>query len=367
MKKIITSLVGLLLCSPAAYAEEPSKQELLERIERLESQIENQNEVSLPEWFDRITLSGLVEVEASYVNTDPAGDSSTDESDVVLATVELGIDADIHKHVSAHILFLWEEDDTEPVDIDEAFITIHGKDVLPAYLTAGKLYVPFGNFETHMISDPLTLEIAETNESAIQVGVESNGFYGSVFVFNGDVDEAGEDDSHIENFGANAGYLMESDSFSLDVGFSYINNLVDADFWEDVIDDEGLTLNEYVSGMGAYAIFNMGPVTLIAEYISALDDIEWFDTTNTLVDEDQISAWNIEAGYAFVIGSRETTVALAFQGTDEAQNRLPETRYIGSIGIELFKYTSLALEYYHDEFENDDEEDAITAQLAIEF
>jgi hypothetical protein len=97
------------------------------------------------------------------------------------------------------------------------------------------------------------------------------------------------------------------------------------------------------------------------------DTLDAMDATDTLINEDQIAAWNLEAGYAFAIGDREATVALAYQGTDEAQNRLPETRYLGSFGLELFKYTSLAFEYYHDEFENDDEADAFTAQLAIEF
>jgi len=34
-------------------------------------------------------------------------------------------------------------------------------------LTAGQLYVPFGAFETGLISDPLTLEIGETRESTV--------------------------------------------------------------------------------------------------------------------------------------------------------------------------------------------------------
>lgn len=377
MKKAMTVFACLALCgaffTTTVHADEMlSNHELSMRIEQLEKKLGKEGGILPDKWSERIALSGLIEVETGYVRTDPKDGDSTDESDIAVSAVELGIDADIVKHVFGHVLFKYEDD--EDVFVDEATITISGEDVVPAYLTAGKMYVPFGNFETHMISDPLTLEIAETRESAIQVGVETGGFYGSAFIFNGDVDEAGEDDNHIDNFGANAGYAMEGDAFTIDAGISYINNLIDADGWEDKIgelneEDENVEveLHEYVGGLGAYAIVGFGPVTLIGEYIAALDDVEWIDSDGNRSNQDKIAAWNLEIGYAFAIGEKEATVAAALQGTDEAENMLPETRYLGSFGIGIFESTSLTVEYAHDEYENDDEEDAFTAQLAIEF
>jgi len=60
-------------------------------------------------------------------------------------------------------------------------ITLGNMEMFPVYLTAGKMYVPFGNFESNMIQDPVTLEIGETRESAGQVGFEHSGFYGSAY------------------------------------------------------------------------------------------------------------------------------------------------------------------------------------------
>ncbi|BBO76515.1 hypothetical protein DSCW_39320 [Desulfosarcina widdelii] len=371
MKRAMTVLACLALCwtffiTPVHAEETLSNHELSMRIEQLEKKLGKEGGILPDKWSERIALSGLIEVEAGYTSADYADGSSDDGSDIAVSAVELGVNADIVKHVFGHVLFKYEDD--EDVFVDEATITISGEDVVPAYLTAGKMYVPFGNFETHMISDPLTLEIAETRESAIQVGVETGGLYGSAFIFNGDVDEAGEDDDHIDNFGANAGYAMESDTFTLDAGISYVNNLIDADGWGDIIDESGLALNDYVGGMGVYAIVGFGPFTLIGEYITALDEIEWLDENGDLDHrQDEISAWNLEVGYAFAIAEKEATVAVALQGTDEAENMLPETRYLGSFGIGIFESTSLAFEYAHDEYENDDEADAFTAQLAIEF
>jgi hypothetical protein len=369
MKKTIgmmfsLAMVGTLLTT-SAVAEEMSNHELSQRVKQIEEKLNVGGEGPPAEWSERITVSGTVEVEAGYTSTDPVAGESTDDSDLAVATVELGIGAKIVDHVSGDILFLYE--DGEDIVVDEAFITIDGEDLVPLYLRAGEMYVPFGNFESHMISDPLTLEIAETREAALQVGGETGGFYGSAFVFNGDVDEVDAEDDHIDNFGANAGFGMEGDGFSLDVGVSYLNNLIDADSWLDVIEDEELSLDEYTAGVGAYAIVGVGPVTLIGEYVAALDDIEWIDGDGNLVNEDQIAAWNAEIGFTFAIGEKEATLAVAYQGTDNAQNRLPETRFLGVIGVGLFENTTLALEYLMDEFENDDEATALTAQLAIEF
>ena len=82
---------------------------------------------------------------------------------------------------------------------------------------------------------------------------------------------------------------------------------------------------------------------------------------------EKISVWNIELGYVFDLSGKETTLAIAFQGTDHAEDWLPESRYMGSVAVGIFDGTTLALEYLHDEYETDDETDVLTAQLAIEF
>ena len=77
------------------------------------------------------------------------------------------------------------------MDFDEAFILLDGKDDLPIFLRAGKIYFPFG-----------------------------------------DIDEEGKD-SHIDNFGTKLDYTLEQDGFTMDIGMCYINNLIDSDCWGD--------------------------------------------------------------------------------------------------------------------------------------
>jgi len=189
-------------------------------------------EVPGDKWYDRIQISGLIEAEAGYSDidsADPQVDGAT--SDIALATVELAADAEIAPHVSGHLIFLWEEDDTEPVDIDEGFIILDGGDMLPLFLNAGKMYVPFGYFESHFITDPLTLELGETRESAVHVGFTNDMLDLSVAAFNGDVQEIGDDD-HIDDWVANAQWRLPQESipgFGLVIGTSYISNIAESD------------------------------------------------------------------------------------------------------------------------------------------
>ena len=353
------------------FAEELSNYELTQRLKEIEKQA-GISGIS-GRWMDRLSFSGLLEAEAGYESIDYEAPALEDEdaSDAVFATMEFGVDAVINDYFSGHALFLWEEDETEPIDLDEGLITLTGGEGFPGYLTAGKMYLPFGNFASNMVSDPLTLELGETRESALQAGIEMNGFYGSAYLFNGDMDEAGED-SHLDNFGASAGLAMENADFSLDAGVSYISNILDSDGLGDTVaesmDASGTELDEYAAGLGAHAIVTAGPVMFIGEYITALDAPEFVsDTAGAGFTGEEMAAWNAELGYFFEIAEKPANAGLAYQGTDKAGDFLPETRMMGTIGCEIFEATNLALEYFHDAYENDDEVDVITAQLAIEF
>jgi len=348
----------------------PESQGLPERIRRIEEKIEQKG--VLEKWADKITLSGVIEGEACYEDydyDDPAEDDY-DSSDITLATVELGVDVDIIKHVKGHVLFLWEEDDTEPVDVDEGFITLDGEDVVPLYLNVGKLYVPFGNFESHFISDPLTLELGETRESALTVGYVNEWMEVSVSAFNGDIDETGED-NHIESYVARASFSVPEElisNFGITGGVSYISNIADSDGLGDEIseDPEGdKYIEDYVEGLSAFlSISYMDKFFFEFEYVGALDEFEDGELSFDGGNEFQPETWNLELAYA---ATDRLEVAVKYEGGDDLGDFLPEDQYGAAVTYGLFENTSLSLEYLHGEFENDDERDLFTTQLAVEF
>jgi hypothetical protein len=347
---------------------------LPERIRRIEEKMEQKQEGVLAKWADKITLSGLIEAEAYYEDMDyddPATEDK-DSSDITLATVELGVDVDIIKHVKGHVLFLWEEDDTEPVDVDEGFITLDGEDVVPLYLNVGKFYVPFGNFESHFISDPLTLELGETRESGLTVGYVNEWMDVSVSAFNGDIDEIGED-NHIETYVAAASFSVPEEvisNFGIRAGVSYISNIADSDSLQDEDDDgnkiiTGSEVKDYVEGLSAFlSISYMDKLFFEFEYLGALDEFEAGELLFDNGKEFKPETWNFELAYA---ATDRLEIAVKYEGGDDLGDFLPEDQYGAAVTYGLFENTSLALEYLHGEFENDDERDLVTTQLAVEF
>ena len=312
---------------------------------------------------DKIKLSGTIEIEAGFENNNI---DNEDTSDITLATAEIGIEATPVDWLTGFALLAWEDDD-EKIIFDEAHITLGASDTVPYYLQAGKFYMPFGVFETNMISDPLTLEFAEIVDTGAQVGIEMSGFRGSVYTFNGETDEAGEDDK-IRCFGASVGYGVETEGFSIAAGADWINNILESDTMNEYVTDTG-DLKDYVAGFGLNAMVGFGPITLIGEYLAAVDDIEFTNGTR----HEAPCVWAMEVGYTLEIAGKETTFALAYQATDDAEEILPESKILTSVGVGITDALSVALEYSKaddysvSEGETGNDVDTVTMQLALEF
>lgn len=327
-----------------------------------------------------IEISGLVEAEASI--TDRFDNQRA--SDLTLATMELGIDAAIYEDwITAHLLALHEDDDTEPWEIDEGIITIGNVNYYPWYMAAGRMVVSFGNFASHMISDPLTLEIGETREAALQLGVDYAGFYGSVFTFNGETNTG--DDDEIEHFGINLGISKDFDRLSLDIGLGYMNNNADSDTIQDYL--AGATGSQLIANniavWGAYGIVHFDHFTAIGEYLS---DSDRFASAELPFNGHgaKLEAWNLEIGYHFEFSKKKSTLAIGYQGTNQALSlSLPKNRFLTTLSVGIADKTTLSLEWAHDwDYDTSDtgidaegnpvqgtgnNADTITAQLAVEF
>ncbi len=378
MKKMIMFLPGLLLgcalvAAPVmaqdsttpiheATAEKAGGVKTFEkRIKQLEAAIDR--DVEGDKWSDRIQISGLVEVEAGYQNIDfkdPAVEEET-SSDIDLATVDLVVDVKIVKHVDGHVIFEYEDDD---VFVDEGFITLTGTEAFPAYLIAGRQYIPFGYFDSHFISDPITMVLGETNEGAVVAGYRFAGDMADISLgaFNGRVRETGDDDA-IDSFVAS---IAVNPLEGLMVGASYTSNLAGSDAFSEVVVDPD-NLESLVGGWSAYVSFTfLDRFHLIGEYVGALDNFEAGEIGDPAdTKQREPSAWNMEFGFAIM---EALEVAARYGGSDDGGDFLPESEYGAILNWGCFENTNLGLEYLHGEFEDDlMETDVVTAQLAIEF
>ncbi|MCU7938295.1 MAG: LbtU family siderophore porin [gamma proteobacterium symbiont of Bathyaustriella thionipta] len=309
-----------------------------------------------------MTIAGLVEVIAH--NTSSDGWSGETASDLILDTFELSLDASASDWASAHVLFLYEDDDNDHLNVDEAFIRFANADVTPFYLTAGRLYVPFGSFGSHMISDPVTLTLGETREDAVQLGFAAdNGFYGSAYVFNGDIGEAKNDysdtNNKIDNYGLNLGYSFtfasDTTPFVLDTGAAYINNIATSDTLDDVVNTRcagDACIKDYVPGLSLYASAYYGQFSLFAEYVTALDDFKMNELTDINNKTLKPGAWNLEGAYHFELVGKQSIIALGYQKTqdlyfDTESTDFFEKAWLVSFSVAIIDNTTLSVEWKH--------------------
>lgn len=364
-------------------AEKPDirqgKDSVEQRLQQIESTLEGRQEETaaageqslLQSINDHVELKGLVEVEATSAE-DFNGD---DQSDITLATVEVGLDARISDWSQAHLLLLYEEDEEDNhLIIDEGTVTFGKLDAFPAFLTVGKMYLPFGSYVTNMISDTLPLELGEIRDSAVLAGFQASGFYGSLYAFNGVLSERGEDDK-IDAWGASLGFTRESEDFSVDVALDWLNNIGDTDDLGEYLEENtgASKIDDYVQGLAAHILLGYGPFNFVAEYVRALDKFQ-ADEMAFAGSGAKPRAWSFEAGMTFDLLDRLTIFSLSYQGTDEAQAlSLPEERFGMAIKMFVLQNTSLSLEYLHDvDYDKSDggtgnDADAATMQVAVEF
>jgi len=346
---------------------------LEKRIRQLEEAIGR--DVESDKWYDRIQISGLVEVEAAHEKIDvknpPPGDEMN--STIDLATMELAIDAKITRHVDAHVMFEYGESE---VFVDEGFITLVGTEEYPAYLIAGRQYIPFGFFDSFFVTDPTTLILGETNNGAAVAGYRFRREMVDVSagIFNGWVGKTNSDNT-IDGFVVS---VVAAPTEGLMLGASYTSNLAASDSLSEFIadlDGDGDPDDNITSLVGGWSMFAsyefLDRFKIIGEYVGADSKFkagELYDPADT--KECQPAAWNLELGVGII---EDLEVAARYGGSKDGGDPvsgeflLPESSYGAVLNWGIWE-CNLAFEYLHGEFDKDFQTtDTYTVQLAVEF
>jgi len=340
-----------------------SVQSLSNRLEKLEKT----STAGIGVFADKVRLSGVVEVEATASTVEDSSGAETDESDVSLATAEIDIDAEITKNVDAHVAFLYKEGEEDGhVIVDEGFISINTGDSYVVNVKAGKMYVPFGSYESHFITDPTTVTLGETNDTAVVAGFENSQFELSAGIFKGAVKETGKDDN-INSFVGSAVYTLPENTLpgvGLRFGASYLSSLATSDTLQGLTTTSGEVVDTVAGVSGFVSLSIQDRFFFNAEYLSALDDFNLNDFSFTDADNLQPKAWNFELAAAVM---PDLELALKLEGSDEFGSEAPEKQYGAALLYGLFENTSLNFEYLYGEFRDKSDRNQATLQLAVEF
>ncbi|MCY4317956.1 MAG: LbtU family siderophore porin [Alphaproteobacteria bacterium] len=321
-------------------------------------------------WTDGLEIGGAVEVLVSHDSPYEGNSTSNNETD----TVEVALAAGIGDYASAELVL--EKDDEDKVEVADAFFTIDSG--AGVSFSAGKMGLPFADFETNLVSDPMALEIGEAVKNALMLSFESEaGFSASAYTFNGDADYNGRD--RIDKVGAQAGFGTEIGGMGVELGVGWISDIREA---EGFVEGEPPETAKKIDGLAVSGGLSFGPLSFLGHYMTTrdkVDGVDWtvadltanessvtYETQPVLTDpildrsllgdpiDDDLgsvgvaepSAWGVEMGYAFEAGGREIGVALGYQRTHEALAlEMPESRVLFGLSTELVEGIGIALEY----------------------
>ncbi len=312
-----------------------------------------QHHRSLKNTKSKLRLGGLIEVSA----IDDDNESSGDSSSIDLATIELALEADINNYTKARLHLLWEENNTEPAEVDEATITFTLTHKVE--LTAGKTYLPFGVFHSHFITDPQTHALGEIREHALLLKYRATYFLFSAAIYDGEIDE--HSDSNEINYVAS---IIVTPREWLEFGLSYNSDLADSDIEFTHAHRLDSSLEETVSGTGAFINLMHKQWGLNLEYLGANKGFNAADLdTDGDGKGDRPRAFNIELAYA---ATELISIAARLEGNKDFFDR-PKRQYGACVTLALFKNVSASLEYLHGEYDAGAERNIISTQLAIKF
>ncbi|MBU0481202.1 MAG: LbtU family siderophore porin [Proteobacteria bacterium] len=355
-------LIPLILLSLAHQAQADDSAEienLRRRLEKLEGRETETEGFNITEAGKLLNIWGVVEIEAGYRDTKdlPA------ESDISVATALIGFDARFNDRVEGRIALLHEEGEEPEVTVDEAHLSVSWANVIAGdlTLTAGKKYLPFGNFNSSMVSDPLTLELGETSRTLLMTGWKRGMVEAQFGIFNGAHDTTGHD--VIDN-GVASLAITPSNIFGF--GISYMCDLAETN--GDLLADATTEYEDNVNALSAYLSLNLSSVTVSLEYLGALKNF----STSMLADPDHAAeltgskprAWFGEAAYA---PNDAWSFSARYEKAKHYQDDVARYGVTGSYG--LYENTVLSLEYLYSDYDKTTENKAsqVTLQLALEF
>jgi len=374
MRKIIKILPGFLVifllsasyCLALDMGTSAEIENLRRRIDELEKgaedevgsaeeiQAEKEEEGFAIEIADKkLKIWGSVELNGVY-DKEEGRDA---ESDIFIDEAQLGFGARISEKIGAHLVFKYEEGLDFYVDEANIIFSQHGAG-MGFNFVGGLQYLPFGNYSSYMITDPLTLDLGETNDTALVFGWDNEMVNIKVGTFNGEVDAGGDDiiDSLVASLEINT-------SYGITAGASYISDLAESGI-ELIQPDISDSIGHYVDSVAGASFFVTAEyemISLIAEYVFALDE---FEQESIDAGEDLIGpepwAFTLELN---INPFERWDFAMRYE---KAKDFLGDPqRYGFTISYGIFTQTILALEYLRTDADVD--VDTVTAQLGISF
>lgn len=325
-------------------------------------------------WFNRVQVGGLANADLIWSNHDPIASYTNSGSifDIFIPNANLLFDAKLNDYAAAHLNLIYRGtpayykgylgSSVSTIHIDDGYVTISDLANTPFYARIGQQYLPFGDYERYPLIPPFTQALEESSETTVTLGVAmDNGFYASIYAFNGPTKESSEAKYTIRNGGAKVGYygnwnaLYEGTKYN--VNLSWMRNIYDNDALYNALVvglpnsnisssatatklTGGASATNRVGGFAAHADMTAGAFDFAGNFTTALNslvqNISDFSTKITsYTTNSRLWLADIGVGYNFPTLAHDSRVGLIYQWNGN-----------GEFGADLFKPSSLSLPHY---------------------
>ncbi|MBV54111.1 MAG: hypothetical protein CL816_08680 [Coxiellaceae bacterium] len=298
--------------------------------------------------------------EGNFIMNDESAGSTDFNSSI--GTAELETAAFINPWVSGFISLDYQNLPTvtgnrnpqNTIYLNMGYATIGNLDVSPFYLSMGKMYMPFGRYNTAMWSTPETASLAQIQDTATLLGYSKNGVYAEAFAYN---TYQTSNNAFSEEGGANLGYKNSDGSYPFEIGASYVSNMADSlgmrdtGYGDDVSTDfEGFEVNNVdlvhdVPGANVYGSVGIRQFTLIGEYFTATES---FDQKDLSFNNEGATpkALQAELDYSFTAYNKPSLIGFLYGETWESLAlNLPKESYNFVASTSVWRDTIQAVEY----------------------
>lgn len=257
--------------------------------------------------------------------------------------------------------------------LDSGFLTFGDLDVTKWRATIGQFYVPFGLYNSFLVTDPINKTLFRTKGRPLLIGYGipgSPGFSAEAFIFQGTTHQGNFNpeitnvhwNQHINQAGADASYqFVINENVHTTWGASYINNVADSNGMQatgvsnsstrfEGFDDNSGTqvINHRVPGVDGRGEIDIFDYSLIGEYTTSTRS---FSPVNLSYNGHgaKPAAWHVEGVYTFSPWGKPSTIALGYDRSYQSLAlNVPEQRLALAWNISIWRNTLLSLEVRRD-------------------
>ena len=287
--------------------------------------------IEITDWLKVSLLAELERVQTKKYFNDNLDDTTKEP---LTKTVQLSFQAEFTSYLDAELVLEVEKTDHTRSKVDEALLSL---DLDGWGITAGHLFVPFGEYYSHFVVDPL-LEFGETKSIAMIVDYSvSENFELAAFVMQSGVDKIRGDES--VDWGLTFAWKSKDEAIRL--GSSYLSDLAESD--EDFVGDYNDSYRRRVAALSAYALIGWGEYELTAEMVQALDSFAELEP-----EVDRPAAYNMELTF---FPWHNLQLAARYEQSREFEDA-PEDQYGLSVTWLPTRFINLSLDYLRGNFKS---------------